>query len=124
MSGQRFAFSKQRHLFPESPWFPKTEAELNGTLSTKESDPYVTASADISFILDVSAEREISIYFLPLSHHIYSFNPKQDGWEKSARPLGISLPLTRDTESRQGKPEPCRATLETWPRHLAYLLQT
>lgn len=79
MSGQRFAFSKQKHLFPESPWFPKIEAELNGTMSTKKSEPCFTASADIAFKLDVSAEREISIYFLPLSCHIYSFNPKQDG---------------------------------------------
>lgn len=85
MSGQRFVFSKQRHLFPESPCFPKTEVKLNGILSTKESDPYVTASADIAFILDISAEREISIYFLPLSPHIYSFNPKQDGWENKCQ---------------------------------------
>lgn len=85
MSGQRFAFSKQKHLFPESPWFPKIEAELNGTLSTKESEPCFTASADIAFILDIFAEREISIYFLPLSRRIYSFNPKQDGWESKCQ---------------------------------------
>lgn len=119
MSGQRFAFSKQRHLFPESPWFPKIEAELNSTLSTKE------ASADIAFIwVSLQRERNWDLFSFSISSHLL-FQPKTR-WMGKQVPGHLTSPysLTRDTESWQGKPEPCRTTLETWPHHLAYLLQT
>lgn len=126
MSGQRFAFSKQRHLFPESPWFPKIEAELNSTLSTKESDPYFTASADIAFILGVPAEREKLgfIFFLYLVTFTLSTQNKMDG-KASAGPLDISLlidqghrVLARKTRTLSGHPRNMASPLGLPPSNL------
>lgn len=124
MSGQRFAFSKQRHLFPDSPWFPKIEAGVKWYPLHQGKWSLCHSQCRHCFYIGCLCREKLAfIFFLYLVTFTLS---TQTRWMGKQVPGHLACPysLTRDTESWQGKPEPCRATLETWPRHLVYLLQT
>lgn len=71
--GQEFSFMKLR--LSEFHWFSQVEAELNGTLVCQGKEPNSVSSANTSFASHVFLGKTEQ-FFLPLSLHISSFNPK------------------------------------------------